>query len=299
MKDRMKILIAYNGSENADAALDDLGRAGLPRRAEVLVLSVYDHWLPAPPSFGMVDTSFPEQELREEKETLVQAERGRAGIRSLFPDWEAKAGAAIGSPASVIVQRADEWKADLIVVGSHERTALGRLLLGSTSQSVVNHAHCSVRVARGRPVEADTPVRIIIGVDGSKGAEAAINAVAGRHWPPGSEARMVNAAWTAPPVVYDHMVGQVAAWIARENAKVQGMIEEALGKLQGAELLTSVVVREEEPKKLLLAEAERWGADSIFVGARGGGAFERFLIGSVSSGVAARAHCSVEIVRVV
>lgn len=150
----------------------------------------------------------------------------------------------------------------------------------------------------GYQYTANTLVRIIIGVDGSKGAEAAINAVARRPAAPGSEARMVNAAWTAPPVVYDHMIGQVAAWIARENAKVQEVIEEALVKLRGAELLTSLMVREEEPKKLLLGEAERWGADSIFVGAGGAGALERLLIGSVSSGVAARAHFPVEVVRV-
>jgi nucleotide-binding universal stress UspA family protein len=47
---------------------------------------------------------------------------------------------------------------------------------------------------------------------------------------------------------------------------------------------------------LLIAEAESWGADCIFVGARGMGRIGRFLLGSVSSAVAARAHCSVEVV---
>jgi hypothetical protein len=57
------------------------------------------------------------------------------------------------------------------------------------------------------------------------------------------------------------------------------------------------VVKEREPKALLCSEAEGLMADCIFVGARGMGRLERFLIGSVSSGVAARAHCSVEVVR--
>ncbi|HEX2491994.1 MAG TPA: universal stress protein [Blastocatellia bacterium] len=55
------------------------------------------------------------------------------------------------------------------------------------------------------------------------------------------------------------------------------------------------VVKEEDPKRLLIAEAESWGADCIFVGARGMGRIERFLLGSVSSAVTARAHCSVEV----
>ena len=52
MKDPMKILIAYDGSECADAALADLPRAGLPRQAEVIVLSVTETWLPPPSSWA-------------------------------------------------------------------------------------------------------------------------------------------------------------------------------------------------------------------------------------------------------
>jgi nucleotide-binding universal stress UspA family protein len=57
-------------------------------------------------------------------------------------------------------------------------------------------------------------------------------------------------------------------------------------------------VKDGEPKSLLIAEAKSWSADCIFMGARGMGRIERFLLGSVSSAVAARAHCSVEVVRV-
>ena len=53
----------------------------------------------------------------------------------------------------------------------------------------------------------------------------------------------------------------------------------------------------EEPKRLLLSEAESHDADCIFVGARGLSRFERLLLGSVSTAVVTRAHCSVEVVR--
>jgi nucleotide-binding universal stress UspA family protein len=62
-------------------------------------------------------------------------------------------------------------------------------------------------------------------------------------------------------------------------------------------LQVSTLVKQEDPKQLLCEEAERWGADCIFVGAKGVGRLERLLIGSVSSAVAARAHCSVEVIR--
>jgi nucleotide-binding universal stress UspA family protein len=134
-------------------------------------------------------------------------------------------------------------------------------------------------------------------VDGSKGAAGAVGVAAARHWPPGSAARIVAATWKMPVMSSESTLLRIAEWVAGENAGVTLAVESAERKLQAAGLLTSVVMREEEPKQLLLSEAENWGADSIFVGARGVSRLERFMVGSVSSAVAARAHCSVEVVR--
>jgi nucleotide-binding universal stress UspA family protein len=212
------------------------------------------------------------------------------------PGWDVKSESGAGSPATVIIEKADEWGADLIVVGSHGHTALGRFFFGSVSQKVLHEARRSVRVARGRIEEPGTPVRLIIGVDGSKGAEAAVEAVAARKWPAGSEAHIVNATWATPQITSNRGMGPIITWIAEEKARVNKMIDEAVGKLRASGLRTEVVVKEEEPKRLLITEAESWGADCIFVGARGMGRIERFMLGSVSSAVAARAHCSVEVV---
>src|SRR6266511_3263114 len=57
-RDRMKILIAYDGSECAESAIDDLKRAGLPRRAEAIVLTIAEELFPAPTSIGGVATTF-------------------------------------------------------------------------------------------------------------------------------------------------------------------------------------------------------------------------------------------------
>ena len=53
-----------------------------------------------------------------------------------------------GDPRSQIIDVAREWRADLIVLGPHGRTGLQRFLLGSVSEAVVRHAHCSVEIAR-------------------------------------------------------------------------------------------------------------------------------------------------------
>ncbi len=287
----MKILVAYDGSECADAALDDLRRAGLPANAQIKVLSVLENWLPPPSGLELVE------HIGRDEEFLALSRRGGLRLGSMEPGWDVKSELGAGSPATVIIEKADEWGADLIVVGSHGRTALGQFFFGSVSQKVLHEAHCSVRVARGRVEEPDTPVRLIVGVDGSKGAEAAVATVAARKWPAGSEVRIVNATWAMPQLTSQHMVGPITQWITEEKARVQKMIDEAVSRLNAAGLKTAVVVKEEDPKRLLVAEAESWGADCIFAGAKGMGRLERFLIGSVSSAVAARAHCSVEVAR--
>jgi nucleotide-binding universal stress UspA family protein len=291
MTDRMKILVAYDGSECADAALDDLQRAGLPADAQFKILSVVEHWLPPPSGLEIVE------DVGRDDEYLALARRGGIRLVSMEPGWDVKSESGAGSPATVIIEKADEWGAELIVVGSHGRTALGQFFFGSVSQKVLHEAHCSVRVARGRIEEPDTPARLIVGVDGSKDSEAAVTAVAARRWPAGSEVRLVNATWATPQPSSQPVAGPITEWLIEEKAKVQKMIDEAVIKLDAAGLKTSVVVKEEEPKRLLIAEAESWGADCVFVGARGMGRLERFLIGSVSSAVAARAHCSVEVAR--
>jgi nucleotide-binding universal stress UspA family protein len=291
MANRMKILVAYDGSECADAALEDLRRAGLPADAQIKVLSVVESWLPPPSGLEIVE------HIDRDQEYLSLARRAGLRLVSMESGWDVKSETGAGSPATVIIKKADEWGADLIVVGSHGRTALGRFFFGSVSQKVLHESGRSVRVARGRIEEPDTPVRLVIGVDGSEDAEAAVDAVASRKWPAGSEARIVSATWAAPQVTSQRMVGPITNWKLEEKARVKKMIAKDIDKLTAAGLKTDAVVKDGEPKSLLIAEAESWGADCIFVGARGLGRVERFMLGSVSTAVAARAHCSVEVVR--
>jgi nucleotide-binding universal stress UspA family protein len=240
------------------------------------------------------------------KKARTLAEKAVGRIRSDFPGWRVEEAVVSGSPSESLILKADEWGADLLVVGSHGHTTLGRFFLGSVSHTVVAHANCSVRVARihrdKQMADPDSPVRIVIGVDGSPGAEAAIRAIASRRWPEGSEACVVNGLWSIPPVseeeeMHEHIAMQAAEWVARERPIAEEVVESAVEQLKAAGLATTAIIKVEEPKRLLLSEAESWDADCIFVGARGLSRLERLLLGSVSTAVATRAHCSVEIVR--
>src|SRR5262245_66302226 len=180
----MKILIAYDGSSCADSALEDLRRAGLPRQSEAIVLSAAKLWSPALECAGVGEETFVEAlpTILEKVESLAQ--RASERVQSYFPDWVVRVEARSGAPASAIIKRADEWRPDLIVVGSHGRSAPGRFMLGSVSQKVVTEAHCSARVVRGRDSNVQAPARLLIGVDGSPDAEAAVTTVTTRIWRP-------------------------------------------------------------------------------------------------------------------
>lgn len=311
----MKILIGYDGSECADAALDDLTQAGLPATGEVHVLSVAEVWLPPPPpsSFEILEEARKAQspaDLQREfakgcaaaKEALLFAERACDRIQTKFPDWKVSADSSCGSPAWELVAKADEWKPDLIVVGSHGRTALGRFVLGSVSQRVLTEARCSVRIARGRVEEPGSPVRIVAGTDGSPASDEALRAIAARNWPAGSEVKVVLVDDPLTPEFLGKIIPPFEKMIEEdrqeERAWVEKISKRSIEILRSAGMNVSCVVREGDPKRELPKVAEEWGADCVFVGSAGfSNRLERFVLGSVSAAVAARSHCSVEVVR--
>jgi len=78
---------------------------------------------------------------------------------------------------------------------------------------------------------------------------------------------------------------------------MQKQVEAAAEELRSSDLTVTTVITAGDPKQALLDEADGWGADSLFIGARGHNRLVRFMLGSVATAVVARAHCSVEVVR--
>jgi nucleotide-binding universal stress UspA family protein len=234
------------------------------------------------------------------------AAQGAQHVRAEFPSWKVEPETACDySPYRALVQKADKWRPDLLVVGSHGRSAAGRALLGSVSQKVLSHAICSVRVARFREDAgrlAGDPIRLVVGIDGSSDSAAAVSAVADRAWPAGSEATVVMAVdpHLTMALAYGPQYGALAMVPVGEGTdteRARRITESVARELKRSGLSAVPIVQEGDPKRILLQEAERCNADCIFVGAKGHSRLERFLLGSVSSAVAARARCSVEVVR--
>jgi nucleotide-binding universal stress UspA family protein len=315
MTQAMKILIGYDGSDCAEAALDDLQRAGLPKFAEVLVLSVTELAFPFPPPSGYeivelarevhVPADMPKvyatgSSALHEAQALSQ--RAVTRLKTNFPDWAIKVEAAIGSPAWELIKRSDELQPNLIIVGSHGHSKLERLVLGSVSQRVLTEARFSVRVARGRVDEPNTPVRIVVGVDGSSASEAAVREVASRCWPKGSEVRIITVTDKLAPTFIGQIIPPVGKIIDEINQEdwlvIKNDLAQSTQQLQQTGMAVSTEIVEGNPKQDLTTAAEKWGADCIFVGSVGfSNRLERFVLGSVSQAVASRAHCSVEVVR--
>jgi nucleotide-binding universal stress UspA family protein len=300
MDRKMKLLIAHDGSDSSAAMLDDLRMAGLPAQAEVVLLTVAEIYLPPMPSYGMVETEFVDNFPFDTKLAETIVERASEQIKIHFPEWVIQKEISSGSPAAEIIKIADRWKPDLILVGSQGLSAFGRFVFGSVSQKVVTEAHCSVRVARGRvQEEPGCPARIIIGVDGSPGSKAAADEVIRRTWPKGSEVLLFT---SMDPLPVSKLAELRSIRESKNELAYAQAIEQTLqlpieAELRAAGLTVSSLVKEGDPKRILIEEAERWGADCIFVGSRGMGRLKRFLLGSVSTAVVARAHCSVEVVR--
>lgn len=307
----MKILIGYDGSDYADAAIGDLRRAGLPAKAEVQILTVAEVWLPPPdpnqtqassadPKVSSIIAPMYAKARRALQEAEAVANRGRDRVAALFPDWTLSANATSGSPAWEIVFAADNWQPDLVVVGSQGQNALGRLVLGSVSQVVLNEAQCSVRIARGRVEEPDAPVRLLIGLDGSPESESVVHEVASRSWPANSQVKLIVVDDpTDLTFGGDNFPADVEAETEADHAwgeKILATNSEVLRALLQIEVTTELI--EGNPKNELVKAAEAWGADCIFVGSSGSSnTSARFILGSVSAAVASRAHCSVEVIR--
>lgn len=150
----MRILVAVDCSEFSIAAVQAVLRQFRPEDAELFLLHVVDPKAYVPLYEGAVHDARRAETLLEanckEAEELIN--RGT----NLLTDCGYRVTTSIGEgePRSTIVAYARHIKADMIVVGSHGRRGLRRLLLGSVSEYVLSHAPCTVEIVRTLPTAA-------------------------------------------------------------------------------------------------------------------------------------------------
>ena len=281
----MRIIVGYNGSEASRAALEDLKNAGLPAATQVLVLSVAELWIPP----------------HSDAEAMDAAIAATSFLNTHFPEWSVYTETSAGSPAREILARAETYKPDLIVLGKPSRNALDdAILLGQTSKTIVSQAECPVRISRLNDRKINGAPRILVGFDGSAGAIRAVESIICKSWGIPPEVRLL--AVTDLGVLSD-LRGVDSVNLATVDTTAvsrwsRSIASTALTRLKSAGLTATLETRLGNARDAIVDEAEKWNADTIFVGPHGSAnSFDRFLLGSVSATVAARAHCSVEVVR--
>ena len=147
----MKILLAIDGSPCSETAVAEVARRPWPEDSQLRVISVVEPpgALTAEPYLG-VGGYFEEVERLKKQQAEEVLERAARILRSGTGLMGIATEALTGSPKRTIVEEAEAWGADLIVVGSHGYHTWERMLLGSVSQSVAAHALCSVEIIRCR-----------------------------------------------------------------------------------------------------------------------------------------------------
>jgi nucleotide-binding universal stress UspA family protein len=290
----MKILIAVDGSSSSDAVIQEAATRPWPAGVEFAAVTVIDPFFFPKASLLLEEAKKSTQESLKEQARPIM-DRG----------WPVNAVVILDNPRHALPRAASEWKADLILLGSHGRGAVGRLLLGSTAQAVLRHAGCSVEIVRSGEVKKTEGrgegMLVLIPTDGSEYAEEALRSVVERPWPKESEFKVV--ATPEYPVLvgeYPYFAPDQLTELTRSSrahaAKAAKSATELLAKAR-LKVSSEVTEPKDTPAHCILSAAKQWRADLIVMGSHGRRGFDRLILGSVSETVALHATCSVEVIR--
>lgn len=300
----MKVLLATDCSDQAMEAAKFLLTLPINRPLQVTVITALGDPYGANPE--STQHWFPEL-LRQER---ARAEHHQEQVANLLmPRCESVDKLCRpGHPVKVILNEAEDLGCELIVIGARGHSFLGRLLIGSVSDSVATHAKCSVLVVRpnaasdeGETASDASPAgahRLVIGYDSSRPAREAVEEIVELGWAPETEVELVS---VAP--IYDYLLGNglSTAAIANEEEIFREM------KQGGQEMSQRVrstlpnthceVMHDQRVGDAIVARAAKTNADLVVVGDSGHSLLDDFLLGSTSKYVLRHAECSVWISR--
>lgn len=289
----MKVLLAIDSSAASQVALAEAIARPWPPDSSFEAICVVE------PSHLWTTSETAQEAARCAEETVRRAVEK---LRAVYPNSSGEA--VTGDPKTAILDRATGISADLIVCGSHGRSAVGRLLIGSTATALLRYATCSVEIVRPR-ADRDGGYRILLATDGSEYSEHAARSIAARPWPSGAQVRVLSIveillpamrAMLEPPFLDDEYLETAREAAMKRSQDAIAQAREILAPT-GLDVSESVSVLVDPPRTTIPNEAAEWGADLIVLGSHGRSGVDRFLLGSVSEAVAIGAPCSVEVVR--
>ena len=303
----MKILLATDGSDGARAAVDLLISFPFPANSSATVLAVIDDRgfaVDMPRDLDvdqgrLLDEA--EQALREDNEQLLADESAR--LRDA--GWAVSTEIRTGDPAEEIIQAGEELQPDLIVLGPHGDDGMKHFLLGSVSDRVLEHACCSVLIARqsprlsaaAEPGAPELPWRILMAYDDSEPARKAIKFCASLPLDDRAEVNVVSIMPLIHMYRQDIRQHMNTIWQQQKHSREKSL-ESAVSSLQWSTPHVASELRESAnvPREII-GIVEENAMDMVVLGYKGRSTIKRFLIGSITSRIAHHAPCSVLAVR--
>ena len=313
----MKILLPIDGSYHSDTALESVLNEPWPAGSIVCVMTV------AEPMHNLADSVFGSFG----QSALKAQEMLNADIHKLLCEatdqLKVKFGADKvtqvsheGKAADYILDVAQNWQADLIVMGSHGTGGYNSESLGSICLKVMTHAPCSIRIVHylstpslEKKVATHAPLvtsRLLLAIDRTVRSKLLVESVLKRPWADSTSVQVITVVESRSRATNSRFfkapeISKTQKIVCdTEKAEAEKMIKEVADKLENkfGKDKTTFHVLEGNVRSLILQIAQDWPADLIVLGAHGQDKdiVEHFL-GSVASAVVSNASCSVEIVR--
>ncbi len=285
-----KVLLAVDGSKFANDAAALVAQLPLREQLEIIVLTVLDD-LAVVHGYATLKSM---QELIEHERQ--DADAAFQNIKAMFAGTNAQLTGMVvtGHRGETIVEVAKQHQVQWVVVGARGHSMLSRLILGSTSDYVATHAHCSVLVVRPTDYEpANRELRVTIGYEDSGPAQAALEEFLEFPWGDQPEVNLVN--------VVSYMTGLLNEVVPDPEPlciAAREVVERAIEPLRAAvPSATGHVIASDHAGDGLVRFAEQHHSDLIVVGETHRTSLGRFLLGSFSRYVLRHAPCSVWICR--
>ena len=310
----MKILLATDGSDNANAALDFLQRFPLPAQCSITLLNVIDERLFVDPDAVELNVEQRDalhhagETFREEAYQFLGNQAERLARDGCTVETMVRSGYV----AEEILMAAEDLQVDLAVIGAHGLSVSRYFLLGSVATKVLEYAPCSVLVVkqtaeetspRGAIIEVPEPVgeagdwRILLAYDDSRPARKAVSLCA--SLPFGKQDEIIVVTVLTLVTAFRQDIRQYMNPISQQKKiATKAALDSVVATLRGSlPNVSSRLVEGANSAHEIIEHARHTGCDLIILGNKGKKAIHRFLLGSITSHVARHAPCSVWVVR--
>ncbi len=298
----MNILLAIDGSEDATAAGAFLCRFPLPPESRVTLITVFDKSLfsteddqpgsDQQSSLSSIKTSI-------DRETEKRLARDADGLEQA--GLQVTTEIATGHPAEIILKRSYELQVDLIVLGSKGLTGIKHFLLGSVSEKVLQHAHCSVLIVKQKEEENvgtdKQNLRILLAYDNSDSARNSVHFCSLLPLTDKDEVTIL----TAIPLItiYRQDIRQHISkiWHQRKDTAQASLEKVVSDSAFTTPLVSTRLIEGSDTSEVILETIKELNCNLVVLGNKGKSGIKKFFLGSVTEKVSKYAECAVLVVR--